>query len=151
MRRRKFHPGQPEPIVGPGPLRIDDPAAEDGQASFRVRGGNLAEIEPLAARVGAGKQLREQVAAAGISLPGHVSRRVAFVIAAQPREVLFTQVESALVQEIPSIKVEAKEGEVFIYIKRAMWDDKDLMARIKRLAANVAGLEIQVHLRKLPK
>ena len=64
---------------------------------------------------------------------------------------LAAQIESALVQEIPSIKVEAKEGEVFIYIKRAMWDDKDLMARIKRLAANVAGLEIQVHLRKLPK
>ncbi|MEJ2224010.1 MAG: cytidylate kinase-like family protein [Syntrophobacterales bacterium] len=64
---------------------------------------------------------------------------------------LAAQVESALVQEFPSIKVEAQGGEVFIYVKRSMWDDEDLMARIKRLAASVAGLEIQVNLRMLPK
>jgi cytidylate kinase len=64
---------------------------------------------------------------------------------------LAAQIESALVQEFPGTKVEAQGGEVFIYVKRAIGDDEDLMARIKRLAANVAGLETQVNLRMLPK
>ena len=42
-------------------------------------------------------------------------------------------------------------GEVFVYLKPALGGDEDLMARIKRLAASVAGLEIQVNLRMLPK
>jgi cytidylate kinase len=64
---------------------------------------------------------------------------------------LAAQVESVLVQEFPGTKVEAKGGEVFVYLKPALGGDEDLMARIKRLAANVAGLEIQVNLRMLPK
>jgi len=63
---------------------------------------------------------------------------------------LAAQIESALLQEIPSIKVEAQDGEVFIYIKQVMWHDEELLARIKRLAANVAGYHIKVNFRMLP-
>jgi cytidylate kinase len=58
---------------------------------------------------------------------------------------LAARIEAALIQDIPSIKVEAKDDEVFIYLKRALCEDEELMSRVKRLAGNVAGFEVKVH------
>ncbi len=57
---------------------------------------------------------------------------------------LAAQIEAALIQEIPSVRVEAKEGEIFIYLKRAVCGDEELISRIKRLAASIAGVEIKI-------
>jgi cytidylate kinase len=58
---------------------------------------------------------------------------------------LAARVEATLVEEIPSVKVEVKDGEVFISLRGAMCEDKELMARVKRLASNIAGIEVKVH------
>ena len=60
---------------------------------------------------------------------------------------LAARVEATLVQEIPSVKVEAKDGELFIDLKGALCDDQELMARVKRLASNVAGFDVKVNCR----
>ncbi|MEJ2070681.1 MAG: cytidylate kinase-like family protein [Syntrophobacterales bacterium] len=54
-------------------------------------------------------------------------------------------IEAALIQDIPSIQVEAKDAEVFIYLKRDLCKDKELISRIKRLASNVAGSDIKIN------
>jgi cytidylate kinase len=63
---------------------------------------------------------------------------------------LAARVEAVLVQEIPGVKVEAKDGELFLYVKSAVCQDEDLMARVKRLASNVAGFDTKVNCRMLP-
>jgi cytidylate kinase len=63
---------------------------------------------------------------------------------------LAARVEAVLVQEIPGVKVEAKDGELFLYVKPAVCQDEDLMARVKRLASNVAGFDTKVNCRMLP-
>jgi hypothetical protein len=54
---------------------------------------------------------------------------------------LAARLEAALIQEIPSVEVEVKEGEVFIYLKKAQYEDEELMARVKRLTANIVGFK----------
>ena len=63
---------------------------------------------------------------------------------------LAARVEATLVQEIPSVKVEAKDGELFIDLKGALCNDEELMARVKRLASNVAGFNVKVNCRTRP-
>ncbi len=63
---------------------------------------------------------------------------------------LAARVEATLVQEIPSVKVEVKDGELFIDLKGALCDDEELMARVKRLASNVAGFDVKVNCRTRP-
>jgi cytidylate kinase len=58
---------------------------------------------------------------------------------------LAARVEAALVEEIPSVKVEVKDGEVFISLRGALCQDEELMSRVKRLAGNIAGIEVKVH------
>ncbi len=58
---------------------------------------------------------------------------------------LAAQIEVALIEDIPSTRVEAKEGEVFIYLKRDLCKDTELITRIKRLAAQVAGSDIKIN------
>ena len=58
---------------------------------------------------------------------------------------LAAAIEAALIQDIPSIQVEAKEGEVFIYLKRALCEDEELMSRIRRRAASVAGFDVKIN------
>ncbi len=57
-------------------------------------------------------------------------------------------IEAALIQDIPSIKVEAKvtdkEPEVFIYLKKSLCEDEELMKRVKRLASYVAGIKVKI-------
>ena len=54
-------------------------------------------------------------------------------------------IEAALIQDIPSIKVKAKNAEVFIYLKKDLCGDEELTSRIKRLAAKVAGFDIKIN------
>jgi cytidylate kinase len=54
---------------------------------------------------------------------------------------LAARVAAALIQEIPSVEVEVKEGEVFIYLKRAQYENEELMGRVKRLTANIVGFK----------
>ena len=54
---------------------------------------------------------------------------------------LAARVEAALIQEVPSVEVEVKEGEVFIYLKKAQYENEELMARVKRLTANIVGFK----------
>jgi cytidylate kinase len=63
---------------------------------------------------------------------------------------LAPRIEAALVQEIPSVKVEVKEGEIFINLRGALREDKELMSRVKRLAANIAGIDVKVHCHMRP-
>ena len=58
---------------------------------------------------------------------------------------LAARIEAALIEDIPSIQVEAKEAEVFIYLKRDLCKDKELISRIKRLASKVAGSDIKIN------
>jgi hypothetical protein len=58
---------------------------------------------------------------------------------------LAARVEAALIQEIPSVEVEVKEGEVFIYLKKAEYENEELMARVKRLAANIVGFKGKIN------
>ncbi len=57
---------------------------------------------------------------------------------------LAARVEATLVQEIPSAKVEAKDGEVFVDLKGTLCDDEELMARVKRQVGNIAGFNVKV-------
>jgi cytidylate kinase len=63
---------------------------------------------------------------------------------------LAARVEAVLVQEIPSVKVEVKDAEVIINVKGAVCEDEELMARVKRLASNVAGFDVKVTCRMQP-
>jgi hypothetical protein len=63
---------------------------------------------------------------------------------------LAARIEAALVQEIPSVKVEVKEHEIFINLRGALREDKELMERVTRLARNIAGLELKVHCHMRP-
>jgi cytidylate kinase len=58
---------------------------------------------------------------------------------------LAAAIEAALIHDIPSIQVEAKEGEVFIYLKRVLCEDEELVSRIRRRAANVAGFDVKIN------
>ena len=57
---------------------------------------------------------------------------------------LAAQIEAALIQEIPSVQVGAREGEIFIYLRRSVCGDEELVSRIKRLAASIADVEIRI-------
>jgi cytidylate kinase len=58
---------------------------------------------------------------------------------------LAARIEAALIEDIPSVQVKAKDVEVFIYLKRDLCEDKELMSRVKRLARTVAGVDIKVN------
>ncbi len=58
---------------------------------------------------------------------------------------LAAEIEAAFIQDIPSIQVEAKENEVFIYLRKDLCKDEELMSRIKRRAVSVAGFDVKIH------
>jgi cytidylate kinase len=53
-------------------------------------------------------------------------------------------VEAALVEEIPSAKVEAKEGELFVSIKGNLAQEEETIAMVRRIAHRVAGVDVKV-------
>ena len=58
---------------------------------------------------------------------------------------LAARIEAALIHDIPSIQVEARGTEVFIYLKKDLWKDKELVSRIKRLASDIVGSKIKIN------
>ncbi len=58
---------------------------------------------------------------------------------------LAARIEAALIHDIPFIQVEAKGAEVFIYLKKDLCKDKELVSRIKRLASDVVGFKIKIN------
>ncbi len=63
---------------------------------------------------------------------------------------LAARIEAALVQEIPSIKAEVKGEEVYINLRGALCEDKELLERITRLVRNVAGVDVRVSCQMRP-
>jgi cytidylate kinase len=57
---------------------------------------------------------------------------------------LAARVQAALVEEFPSAKVSAQEGELFVDIKGPISEEQDIIARARRIASNVAGIEVKV-------
>ena len=58
---------------------------------------------------------------------------------------LAARIEAVLIEDIRSIQVEAKEGEVFIYLKKDLCKDEELMSRVKRLASKAAGFDVKIN------
>jgi cytidylate kinase len=58
---------------------------------------------------------------------------------------LAANIEAVLIQDIPSIQVEAKEGEAFIYLRKDLCKDEELISRIKHVAFNAAGFDIKIN------
>jgi cytidylate kinase len=60
---------------------------------------------------------------------------------------LAAEVEAALVKDFPKVEADARNGEVFVNIRGSRVDEKALTAKVKRQAANVAGVKrIRVNL-----
>jgi cytidylate kinase len=57
---------------------------------------------------------------------------------------LAAQIQAVLVEQFPSISVSAKDNAVLVDIKTAMVDQKDVAAQARRIAKNVAGIEVEV-------
>ncbi len=57
---------------------------------------------------------------------------------------LAAQIEAALIQEIPKVQVEAREGGICIYLRKSVCGDEELVSRIKRLAASIANVDIRI-------
>jgi cytidylate kinase len=54
-------------------------------------------------------------------------------------------IEAALIQDIPHVQVEAREGQVFIYLHKDLCQDPELMSRVKNLAAKVADFDGRIN------
>jgi cytidylate kinase len=57
---------------------------------------------------------------------------------------LAASVESALVEEIPSAKVEVSNGEIFVSIKGNLAQEEETIATVRRIAHRVAGIDVKV-------
>jgi cytidylate kinase len=58
---------------------------------------------------------------------------------------LAARIEAALIEDIRSIRVEAKENEVFIYLRKDLCKDVELVSRVKRLAFSAAGFDVKIN------
>jgi cytidylate kinase len=59
-------------------------------------------------------------------------------------ETLAARIQAALVEEFPTAKVSARGGEIFVDIKANLTEEQEVIARVKRIAGNVAGIEIKL-------
>jgi cytidylate kinase len=59
-------------------------------------------------------------------------------------ETLAARVQAALVEEFPTARVTARDGELFVDIKGDLTQEKEVMARVRRIASNVAGIEVKM-------
>jgi hypothetical protein len=79
-----------------------------------------------------GKEVAEKVAAAlGYEC---ISREI----------LLAARVQAALVEEFPSARVSAKEGELFVDIRGDLTEEQEIIARAQRIASHVAGIEVKM-------
>ena len=47
-------------------------------------------------------------------------------------------------EEFPTAKVSAKEGELFVDIKADLTEEQEVIARVRRIASHVAGIEVKM-------
>jgi cytidylate kinase len=59
-------------------------------------------------------------------------------------QTLAARIQAALVEEFPSAKVSAQEGEIFVDIKANLVEEQEVIARVRRIASNVAGIEVKM-------
>ncbi len=60
---------------------------------------------------------------------------------------LSAQIEAALVKDFPKIKVNARNGEIFVNIRASLIDEKAITANVKHHAGKIAGVKtIQVNI-----
>ena len=59
-------------------------------------------------------------------------------------QTLAAQVQAALVEEFPTARVSAKEGELFVDIKASLTEEQEVIARVRRIASQVAGIEVKM-------
>ncbi len=59
-------------------------------------------------------------------------------------QTLGARIQAALVEEFPTAKVSAREGEIFVDIKGNLTEEQEVIARVRRIASNVAGIEVKL-------
>ncbi len=59
-------------------------------------------------------------------------------------QTLAARVQAALVEEFPTARVSAKEGELFVDIKADLTEEQEIIARVRRIASHVAGIEVKM-------
>ena len=59
-------------------------------------------------------------------------------------QTLAARVQAALVEEFPTAKVCAKEAELFVDIKANLTEEQEVIARVRRIASQVAGIEVKM-------
>jgi hypothetical protein len=59
-------------------------------------------------------------------------------------QTLAARVQAALVEEFPTAQVCAKEGELFLDIKANLTEEQEVIARVRRIANQVAGIEVKI-------
>jgi len=57
---------------------------------------------------------------------------------------LAARVQAALVEEFPTAKVSAREGELFVDLKADLTEEQEIIGRVRRIASNVAGIEVKL-------
>lgn len=57
---------------------------------------------------------------------------------------LAARIQAALVEEFPTAKVSSREGEIFVDIRGNITEEKEVIAKVRRIAGNVAGIEIKL-------
>jgi cytidylate kinase len=60
-------------------------------------------------------------------------------------QTLAARIQAALVEEYPTAKVISKEGELFVDIKGDLTEEQEIIARVRRIASHVAGIEVKMH------
>ncbi|MGB8990772.1 MAG: cytidylate kinase-like family protein [Desulfobaccales bacterium] len=59
-------------------------------------------------------------------------------------QTLAARVQSALVEEFPTATVSAKGEELFVDIKGSLTEEQEIIARVRRIANQVAGIEVKM-------
>jgi cytidylate kinase len=59
-------------------------------------------------------------------------------------ETLAARIQAALVEEYPTARVSSKEGEIFVDIKGNLTEQQEIINRVRRIASNVAGIEVKL-------
>ncbi len=59
-------------------------------------------------------------------------------------QTLAAMIEAALVEEFPTAKVTVQDGEIYVDVRANLTQEKEVTARVKRVAAHVAGIEVKL-------
>ena len=59
-------------------------------------------------------------------------------------QTMAARVQAALVEEFPTAKVSAQDEELFVDIKANLTEEQEVMARVRRIANHVAGIEVKM-------